>query len=64
MITPQALYQGILQFCHVSLKIKHALTKQLEHLRPFVLRMTKEQKLGKSFLFYTKEYRCFNDPCR
>ncbi len=60
----QKPYQGIIESCHVSLKIKHALTKQLEHLSPFVLRKTMEEKLKKIFLSYTPKHPRFNDPCR
>jgi hypothetical protein len=46
---PKTPYQRIMESAHVEPAIKHALTKQLENLNPFLLRIQMELKLKKIF---------------
>jgi hypothetical protein len=60
---PKTPYQRTLQSPHVLLSVKNSLSKQLEHLNPFVLRKAMENKLNRILKPFIKCSRA-NDPLR
>jgi len=60
---PKTPYQRTLQSPHVLPSVKNSLSKQLEHLNPFVLRKAMENKLNRILKPFTK-HSFTNDPLR